>query len=102
MAAPSGDILGLSLEWLAGTPFDDFFIPGLLLFWVVGGSYLTAGLCLIYQQPWARAAVFFAGATLTIWIIVQIALLGPATWLQPLLLAGGLFTLGLAWRLRLA
>lgn len=101
MAAPSGEILGLSLEWLDKTPFDDFFIPGLLLFAVVGGSYLLAALCLIFLPLWARLAVFFAGATLSVWIVVQIALLGLAMWLQPVLLAGGVFTIGLAWRLRL-
>jgi hypothetical protein len=29
-------------EWLEGSPFDDYFIPGLVLFVVVGGSSLAA------------------------------------------------------------
>jgi hypothetical protein len=32
----------LSVAWLAGTPFSDYTIPGLLLAMVVGGSALLA------------------------------------------------------------
>lgn len=34
--APSGRILGLSPSMVSGTPFDDFLIPGLVLFGVLG------------------------------------------------------------------
>ena len=30
---------GVPLEWLEGSPFKDYFLPGLILFAVVGGSF---------------------------------------------------------------
>lgn len=36
VADPSGSLMGLDVRWLAGTPFRDYFIPGLILLGVLG------------------------------------------------------------------
>ena len=38
----SGATVGLEVEWLTETPFQDYFIPGLILFSVLGiGSFVA-------------------------------------------------------------
>ncbi|HNT54197.1 MAG TPA: hypothetical protein PKG95_05755 [Anaerolineaceae bacterium] len=47
------------LEWLQGSIFKNYTIPGLLLAVVVGGSSLLAGITMIRKQkagPWAAMA----------------------------------------------
>jgi len=46
-----GGGLDLPSEWLEGTPFSDYFIPGLILFIVVGGA------CLLRRSPSGREIV---------------------------------------------
>ena len=43
----------LPLAWLAGTPFSDFTIPGLMLVIVVGGTALLAAATVFIQREWA-------------------------------------------------
>ena len=43
----------LPRSWLAGTPFGDYTIPGLLLLIVVGGGMLLAVACVFVQREWA-------------------------------------------------
>ena len=33
---PTGESIQIPLSWLAGSPFDDYLIPGLILFFVLG------------------------------------------------------------------
>ncbi|NLB82118.1 MAG: hypothetical protein GX800_11050 [Clostridiaceae bacterium] len=41
---------GVPGEWLKGSPFSDYFIPGLFLFIVIGVSALFAGYSLDKHQ----------------------------------------------------
>ncbi|WP_331234559.1 hypothetical protein [Natronorarus salvus] len=39
---PSGTTIGLEREWLVGTPFSGYLVPGLVLFGVLGiGSFVV-------------------------------------------------------------
>jgi len=43
VAAPDGSIMHVPLSWLAGSPFPDFFAPGLILGGLFGvGSFAVA------------------------------------------------------------
>ena len=66
-----GGGLDLSKEWLDGTPFDDYFITGLILFVVVGGSMLAALLAVWRRNRFAGPVSLGVGSILLIWIIVQ-------------------------------
>jgi hypothetical protein len=76
IAPPSGaDPLGLSVGWLAGTPFATYLVPGLLLFGVFGvGSCVAAllGLQLNWFAPLAACAI---GIGLVIWITTDVTML---------------------------
>lgn len=50
-----------SLDLLAGTPFSDYTIPGLVLVIVVGGSALIAAATVFIQREWAVLVSALAG-----------------------------------------
>jgi hypothetical protein len=90
---------GVPREWLEGSPFDDYFIPGLVLFVVVGGSFLAAAIAVFAGLDVARPAVFAAGTIVLGWLAVETAIIGYVSWMQPATTIGGLLVLLLAWLL---
>ena len=76
MVAPRGEILPLPLSALAGSPFDTYFVPGLILFGVLGLGPLVAAVFTWMRQPLAPVAAFIVGAGLLIWVAVEIAIIG--------------------------
>jgi hypothetical protein len=86
-------------EWLEGSPFDDYFIPGLVLFVVVGGSFLAAAIAVFAKLRIARTAALAAGAIVLGWLAVETAIIGYVSWMQPATTIGGLLVLLLAWLL---
>jgi hypothetical protein len=81
---------------LNGTPFRDYRIPGLILFFVNGGINVWAGVLALFRRPYAATAGLIAGGTQVGWIVTEIALIGYLIWAQTLYLALGVATLGLA------
>lgn len=76
VADPSGAALGLPLEWLAGSPFSTYLIPGLILLLVLGVGPLIGAYLVAFRKPGGGAAAVAIGASLVIWIGVQIAIVG--------------------------
>jgi hypothetical protein len=97
-----GDPDGSSMQWtvamLAGSPFSDFLVPGLILGGLFGvGSILVAGLGLAR----ARIAPFLAfaiGVAQMIWIVVELAIIGELSFLHPTMFLVGLGIAGSAVR----
>jgi peptidoglycan/LPS O-acetylase OafA/YrhL len=87
-------------EWLAGSPFADYFIPSLILFAVVGGAHALAAIAVFAGWPSARRLALAAGAIVLGWLAVQIAIIGHVSWLQPATAIAGvvivLLALGMA------
>ena len=100
MASPDGSLLGLPPSILAGTPFADFTLPGLVLAAVVGGSTLAAAVQALRDAPSAPRLALVAGLLVVGWIAVQVALLGSLSPLQPVVGGLGLALVALAWRPR--
>lgn len=84
---------GVPREWLAGSPFSDYFVPSLILFVVVGGTLACAAVMVSTQHRSARAGGCTAAAVLLGWIVVQWTMIGYVSWLQPATFAGGLLML---------
>jgi hypothetical protein len=74
--APRGEILPLPLSALAGSPFDTYFVPGLILFAVLGFGPLVAARLAWLRHPLAPTAAFIVGAGLLIWVAVEIVIIG--------------------------
>ena len=86
-------------EWLAGSPFADYVIPSLVLVLVVGGSLLIAAVAVLARLRTARLTAYAAAAILLIWIVVQVAIIGYVSWMQPATIAVAVLILVLARRL---
>jgi hypothetical protein len=76
MLAPRGEILPLPLSALAASPFDTYFVPGLILFGVLGLGPLIAARLAWLRHPLAPVAAFIVGAGLLIWVAVEVAIIG--------------------------
>ena len=70
------DNIGMSLDLLEGSPFDDYLIPGLILLIVVGLLPFVVLYGLARRRTWGWWLAVAAGAGLIIWIITEVALLG--------------------------
>ncbi|MDX1591214.1 MAG: hypothetical protein R3283_04590 [Balneolaceae bacterium] len=73
---PSGEILATPVEWLSGSLFDDYLIPGIILFFVLGVFPVVCAYALWNRQPWSLKASLLAGMGLIIWIIVEVMIIG--------------------------
>ena len=76
MLAPRGEILPLPLAALAGSPFDTYFVPGMILFGVVGFGPLAAARLAWMHHPLGPVAAFIVGAGLLVWVAVEVAIIG--------------------------
>jgi hypothetical protein len=73
---PTGNILNLPLGWLAGSPFADFLIPGLILFLVLGCLPLLVSFGLWFNFEKSRLFSVLTGLALIIWIGVETLVVG--------------------------
>jgi hypothetical protein len=76
MIAPRGEIMPLPLSALAGSPFDTYLMPGLILFGVLGLGPLVAARLAWLRHPLAPTAAFVVGSGLLIWVAVEVAIIG--------------------------
>jgi hypothetical protein len=87
---PDGSSMQWSTAMLAGSPFADFLIPGLILGGLFGiGSFAVATLGLAHVRI-APFLAFAIGIAQMIWIVVELAIIGQLSFLHPTLFAVGL------------
>lgn len=100
MLSPDGSAFQMPVTLLKGTPFSNFFIPGLILCLVVGGSSLMAALAIVIRYNKAKQLALLAGVMQGGWIVVQIILLGIISNLQFIYIGAGgaIFLLALLWK----
>ena len=96
---PTGASMGMTLELLDGTPFPNFFIPGLFLLTVNGIGHLIAGILTFMKFRYAGEVAILFGAVLVLWIIIQVLWIGLTSFLQPLYFVFGLVEILLGSRL---
>jgi hypothetical protein len=87
-------------DWLDGSPFTTYFVPSLVLVFVVGGSFVVAAYAVVAGLRTARVSALSAGAIVLAWVIVQVAIIGYVSWLQPATTVAGVLVVFLALRLR--
>lgn len=96
MLDPSGGLMKLPFTWIRNTPFVDYFIPGLILFIVIGAlSIITATAALINTKHHTKY-IFLQGSIYVGWIIIQMISLQAIFWLQLVVVAIGLLLMFLA------
>ncbi len=87
-------VLNPPAEYLTGTPFASYVIPGLVLAIVVGGLHVVAFVLEIMRKSWHLLAAATAGFAVLIWIFVQMIFI-PFSFLQAVYFVAGLAELGL-------
>lgn len=93
----SGEVLGLPVSLLAGSPFEDYLIPGLVLLSVLGILPLVVGYALLRRRPLAWPGVVAVGLAVPIWFAVQARVIGWGNPIQWAYLAIGVAILLLAF-----
>ena len=69
-------------DWLRKTPFKTYFVPGLVLLVLVGGSMAAAAAMLVADVSGARVMSLEAGIVLLAWMGAQLSMTGYRHWTQ--------------------
>lgn len=87
---PDGHVMHFDVALLAGSPFSDYFVPGLILGGLFGiGSFVVAATGLRHWRL-APFLAFAVGCAQMIWIIVELAVIHELSILHPLFFGVGL------------
>lgn len=87
------------MNLLEGTPFRDFFIPGLALALIVGGCNLVSLFLVMTSSPNAYKFTLTVGVVLVLWIVAELMLMPYYHWLQGLYLAIGILVVLTSYQL---
>lgn len=87
--------LGMPLESLEGSPFGSYTIPRLVLL-AVGVINLAGAATVLRRHPWGAPLSALVGLLWIGWFVVQVAIVGLASWQQPFYFGVGLLILLLA------
>jgi hypothetical protein len=96
MISPSGDLLRMPKSNLGTAPFNDFFVPGLILFSVLGilpviviiglikkpKCKICESLNLLKDMHWAWSFCFYISFAIIIWIQVEMIFLKTIFWVH--------------------
>lgn len=100
MIDPSGEYLHIPVDKLKFSPFDDYFIPGAILFVVIGiGSLLLLPVVLKGMRK-ADRLLILAGMAMSGFIIVQMVMMMEVNWLHVLYLTAGVVLIFLGVRFK--
>lgn len=90
MLEPDGSNLGMSVELLSKSPFQNFLIPGIVLLTFNGIGSLVGSFLSLKRHHLTSVATISLGVILIIWIGSQVYWLGLISILQPFFFAIGL------------
>lgn len=96
VVSPSGKLMGMPLSMLARSPFQNFLVPGLVLFTVLGlapcllvgallkkpVSQFAERLNLFCDMHWAWTGTIYVSFALVIWIQLEMIFLNAVSWLH--------------------
>ncbi|HTS15830.1 MAG TPA: hypothetical protein VMH24_09175 [Candidatus Sulfotelmatobacter sp.] len=87
---PDGSVMQFSTALLAGSPFTDYFVPGLILGGLFGVGSFAVAILGLRHQPLAPFLAFAIGCAQMIWIVVELAIIRELSFLHPVCFALGL------------
>ncbi len=90
VTSPDGSAMQWNVSMLAGSPFPDFLVPGLILGGLFGFGSLAVvamGLARLRVAPFLAFAI---GCGQMIWIVVELAIIGQLSFLHPICFGLGL------------
>jgi hypothetical protein len=90
LADPSGASMGMPSDWLRGSVFGSYFVPGLYLLFVNGIGMLVLAALTVRRHPVAPWLTGALGVGLIVWIAVEVIVLPETSFLTWTFLATGL------------
>ena len=81
---PSGESLGVNTYLLINSPFENYLIPGILLFTFNGMGSLVASYFNFQKKHLVGPVTIILGFVMIIWIVAQVYWIGWVNGLQPL------------------
>jgi hypothetical protein len=84
------DAIRMPNDWLQGTPFTSWLLPGVFLLFVVAAPMAAAAVLELRRSAWAAVASVVAGALEVGWITAELFVLEKYNVLQPVMLGLGL------------
>jgi len=94
----SGAPLRMSVALLENSPFNSFFIPGLILFLFIGISSIITALSVMNDQTYSTRLIFFQGLVMIGWIIGQLILIRQFHFLQIIYVLIGVALVYIGWQ----
>lgn len=82
IADPSGSKLHITVDWLKHSPFDNFLIPGIVLFIVNGLLNLIAAVFTVFELKNYGKLIIIQGGLLIGWITIQVIMLQKMNFLH--------------------
>lgn len=90
VSKPDGSVMKFDVALLAGSPFADYTIPGLILGGLFGiGSFIVVGMGVVRMRL-APFLAFGIGCAQMIWIVVELAIIKELSFLHPVCFGMGL------------
>lgn len=80
---PDGSNLSMSVNLLKDSPFEDFFIPGILLLTINGLGSLFGSILSFKRHSFAGTVTVVLGFAMVVWIVAQVYWIGLKSFLQP-------------------
>lgn len=68
-----GATSGFDLALLEHTPFEDYLLPGIFLFVILGILSVLAGTWTFFELSWYKELVVLQGLLLMLWLTVEVA-----------------------------
>jgi len=80
---PDGSVMQFDVSLLAGSPFADYFFPGLILGGLFGVGSLVVAVLGLRHSLLAPFLAFAIGCAQMIWIVVELAIIREFSFLHP-------------------
>ncbi|MEJ2114441.1 MAG: hypothetical protein P8X62_12445 [Flavobacteriaceae bacterium] len=95
---PNG-IPDFPIEWLSNSPFNNYFIPGLVLLIVIGLGNVLAGTVTFLRKRYSGSIAIVLGIFLILYMATEVWFVGLRNFLQPLYFILGVIVLILGLKL---
>lgn len=82
MRFQDGNGLSINMALLQYSPFEDFFVPGLFLFGVIGFGSVAVFITGVLRIWFYGRASKMLGILILLWLIIQILSIRTFSWLQ--------------------
>jgi len=100
MAVPDGNMINVNVSILKNTSFQDFRLPGVILFLTVGLSNLLAVFYLFVNHKSKFNWSIIGGMLLIIWIVTQFILIETSRWIDVIAITIGALIVFISMQLK--